>query len=315
MSDTTLATPPTGTAEPGAGGDGFQGPSGTKKSFGRWFRQTGFRHVVAFVALLFALFPVWWVIVGAFSTGGLSAQTIWPSEWSLDNFRTLMSDPGHPPYWSWYRNSMFIGVTTAVLTVFLSACAAFAFSRLRFKGRRPGMLALLLIQMFPSTLAVVAIFLIFVDVKKLFPAIGLNTQWSVILVYLGAALGVNTWLMKGFFDTIPMELDESAKVDGATHSQVFFKIILPLAAPVLAVIGLLSFIGTQADFLIADTLLVTPENKTLAAGLSRYVLAGYDSKWGPFAAGALLGAIPVVLLFMFLQRFIVGGLTAGAVKG
>jgi arabinogalactan oligomer/maltooligosaccharide transport system permease protein len=284
-----------------------------KQSFGRWFRSTGWRHLVAWLALAFALFPVWWVIGGAFSDSGLSTQKVIPDRWTLDNFRELFDQP----FWTWFRNSMVVGVMTALGTVLLCALAAFAFSRLRFRGRRPGLLSLLLIQMFPNTLAVVAIYLIFIDVDELFPGIGIGTIWSIILVYLGGALGVNTWLMKGFFDTLPIELDESAKVDGATHVQVFYKVILPLATPVLAVIGLLSFIITQAEFLIADTLSANQSSaQTLAAGLSRFVLGSqFDTRWGPFAAGALIGAVPVVVLFLFLQRFIVSGLTSGAVKG
>ncbi len=224
-----------------------------------------------------------------------------------------MTDPGHPPFWSWFRNSMFIGVTTSVLTVTMCALAAFAFSRLRFKGRRPGLLSLLLIQMFPNLLAVVALFLFMTRIKGLFPAIGLGSSWGLIFIYLGGALGVNTYLIKGFFDTIPYTLDEAAKIDGCTHFQIFYKIILPLAAPVLAVIGLLSFITTQAEFLVASVML-GEDNKTLAVGLSGYVRAGFDNRWGPFAAGSLIGAIPVVLLFLFLQRYIVSGLTSGAVK-
>jgi arabinogalactan oligomer / maltooligosaccharide transport system permease protein len=282
-----------------------------KRPFGVYFRQTGWRHLVAWAALAFALFPVTWVVSAAFSGGNLSSQQLIPDDPNLDNFRTLFEQP----YWQWFWNSMFIGVMTAVWTVFFCALGAFAFSRMRFKGRRGGMLALLLIQMFPNLLAVVALFLFMTRIKGLYPAIGLGTSWGLIFIYLGGALGVNTYLIKGYFDTVPQTLDEAAKIDGCTHAQVFFLIILPLARPVLAVIGLLSFIFTQAEFLIASVMLGQNEtSKTLAVGLSQYVRAGFDNRWGPFAAGSLIGAIPVVLLFMFLQRYIVSGLTSGAVK-
>ena len=284
--------------------------------FVRWVIDTGWRHAVALLTLAFALFPVLWVISGSFTDGNLSSQTLIPKNPTLDNYRKLLSDPGHPPYWTWFKNSMVVGVVTAVLTVALGAAAAFAFSRLRFKGRRSGLLGLLLVQMFPAMLAMTALYLMMQTIKNVYPLFGLGTTWGLILIYLAGALGVNTWLMKGFFDTIPIELDESAKMDGATHSQIYFKIILPLATPVLAVIGLLSFIGTQAEYLLASIMLRGNENKmTLAVGLNQYISQGFDSQWGPFAAGALIGAAPVVLLFLFLQRFIVSGLTAGAVKG
>lgn len=286
-----------------------------KRPLGAWFRDTGWRHIVAVFAVAFAMFPAVWVISAAFGDGNLSTQTLIPRNPTLDNFRALMTEAGHPPFWLWFRNSMVVGTVTATATVFLAACAAFAFSRLRFRGRRPGLLALLLIQMFPNLLAVTALFLFMTRVKTLFPGIGLGTIWGLILIYLGGALGVNTWLIKGFFDTIPHSLDEAAKIDGATHAQTFFIVILPLARPVLAVIALLSFITTQAEFLLASVILAqNEEQRTLAVGLSRYVLAGFDNRWGPFAAGSLIGAIPVVLLFLFLQRFIVSGLTSGAVK-
>ena len=308
------ATTPTRSAPAGSGT--FQGPSGTKRTTKGWFLDTGWRHIVALAVVVFALFPLIWVLSAAFSGGGLSSQNLIPDELTLDNYRELTSDPGHPAFWRWMLNSLFVGGTTAIATVFLCALAAYAFSRLRFKGRRPGMLFLLLVQMFPNLLAMVALFVFMTRVKGMFPSIGLGTVWGLIFIYLGGALCVNTWLMKGFFDTLPKELDESAKVDGATHAQIFFRIILPLAAPVLAVIGLLSFVTSQSEFVLADVIIGQNENsRTAAVGLSRYILAGFDNRWGPFAMGSLIVALPVVLLWLFLQRFVVSGLTAGAVKG
>ena len=201
----------------------------------------------------------------------------------------------------------------------LAASAAFAFSRLRFRGRRAGLLSLLLIQMFPASLAFVAIYIMVQSCVGL-QGLGAGSMATIVLFYLGGALGANAWLIKGFFDTIPRSLDESAKIDGATHAQIYWKIIFPLAAPVLAIIFLLSFISSQAEFLIASVILfgqdIASPSKTVATGLQG-LLAGdrYDLNWGPFAVGALIASIPVVLLFQFLQRFIVGGITAGAVKG
>ena len=183
-------------------------------------------------------------------------------------------------------------------------------------GRRVGLLSLLLIQMFPQFLAIVAIFLIFTTVTELWPAIGFNTPWGLILLYLGGALGVNTWLMKGFFDTVPRELDESATMDGAIHVQIFFRIILPLVAPILAVTALLSFIGTINEFLMANVFLT---DTGVQDPRGRHVRPDRrderNNNFGMFAAGTLLTAIPTVLVFQFLQRYIVSGLTAGAVKG
>src|SRR5262249_39843774 len=215
----------------------------------------------------------------------------------------------------WFFNSMLIAGLTALFTTVLGALAAYAFSRFRFKGRRMGMLSLLLIQMFPQFVAIAAIYLIIHNLGAVFPALGLDKLAAVIVVYLGGAMGVQAWLMKGFFDTIPTELDESAKVDGATPAQIFWGGVLPLAAPVLAVVALISLVFTLNEFVIASTILQTSKHLTLPVGMNSLVNNQYDKTWGPFAAGTLMAALPVAALFMFLQRWIVSGLTAGSVKG
>lgn len=284
----------------------------------RWLRDIGWRHLVGVVALIFALFPVWFVVLAAFSPrASLSGQRLWPEALTFKQYRSLVAEY---PFWRWFGNSLVISLVAAAGTVLLASAAAFAFSRLRFHGRRVGLLSLLLIQMFPASLAFVAIFIMVLRLPNAFNGLGPNSVATIILFYLGGALGSNAWLIKGFFDTIPRSLDESATIDGATHSQIFWRIIMPLAMPVLAIIFLLSFISSQAEFLVASVVLQSPDkaspSKTVAVGLQG-LLAGdrYDLNWGPFAIGSLLAAIPVVLLFQFLQRFIVGGITAGAVKG
>jgi arabinogalactan oligomer/maltooligosaccharide transport system permease protein len=202
------------------------------------------------------------------------------------------------------------------VSTFFSALAAYAFSRFRFRGRRAGLTSLLLIQMFPQFLAFIALFLLLNSFSDVFERIGLGTRLGLALVYLGGALGVNTWLIKGFFDTVPSDLDEAAKIDGASHAQTFFRIILPLVTPILVIVGLLSYVAFTNELLLALILLGDePSNQTLAVGLYGFVSEQFSKNWGVFAAGAVLGAIPLILLFQFLQRYIVGGLTAGATKG
>ena len=210
---------------------------------------------------------------------------------------------------------MIIAGATALFSTMLGALAAYAFSRFRFRGRRMGMVALLLIQMFPQIVAVAAIYLLVLNVGRIFHPIGLNTLLAVIVVYLGGAMGVQTWLMKGFFDTIPKELDESARVDGATAAQIFWGVILPLAAPVLVVVALISFVFTLNEFVLASALLQTNDHFTLPVGMQGFISQQYGQRWGPFAAGSLMALVPVVVLFLVLQKWIVNGLTAGAVKG
>jgi arabinogalactan oligomer/maltooligosaccharide transport system permease protein len=286
-----------------------------KRGWRRELRDTWWRHVIGLIAVFFSLFPIAYVASGAFSAvPSISAAKLIPDKLTLHNFGILFHDPS-TNYARWYANTMIIAAVTAIFTVLLGALAAYAFSRFRFKGRRMGLLSLLLIQMFPQLLLIVALYLIILHTGKVFGFLGLNTLTALIVVYLGGAMGVNTWLLKGFFDTIPAELDESARVDGATPAQVFWGVVLPLATPVLAVIALFSFIGVINEFVIASVILQNNEKFTLALGLRSFIDQQYSEHWGPFAAGVLLAAPPVVLLFLFLQRFIVSGLTGGAVKG
>ncbi len=276
-------------------------------------RAEAWRYAVAVVAVLVSLGPIAFVVSAALNPlGTLSSSTLVPDRLSAENFVTLLRDTAFP---RWFLNTVLVAGVSAFGAVFVSSLAAYAFSRFRFAGRRPGLMFLLLVQMFPQFLAVVTIYIMFTEVTELYPAIGFNTWWGLTLLYLGGALGVNTWLMKGFFDTVPTDLDESAKMDGASHAQTFFTIILPLVTPVLAVVGLLSFIATVNEFLIANIFLTQSGTKTLAVGLYGLVAAERDNNFGVFCAGTLLTAVPTVTLFYGLQRYIVGGLTAGAVKG
>jgi arabinogalactan oligomer/maltooligosaccharide transport system permease protein len=288
------------------------------------FRGDWWRHAVALIAVGVALFPVAYVASAAFNADqSLGGASLIPREVTLDNFREILSpDPAKSQlqsstsnYVRWLGNSLSIALLVAVLNVLLGALAAYAFSRFRFRGRRLGLLFLLLIQMFPQLLALVAIYLILLRTGDVFPFMGLDTKTGLVLVYLGGVMGINTWLLKGFFDTIPTELDESARVDGATPSQVFWGVVLPLALPILSVIAILSFVGTFNEYVLASTILQSNDNFTLPVGLRGYIDKQYAEHWGPFAAGVLMAGVPIMIIFMSLQRFIVSGLTQGSVKG
>jgi len=279
-----------------------------------WFRDTGWRHLIGLVMLVFSAFPLLYVLSASLNPTGtlVGSNTLFRSI-DFRNYVELFQLP-QQPYAAWFINTMVIGLVAAAGTVFLGALAAYAFSRLRFRGRRVGLLTLLLVQMFPQLLGVVAIFLLLSGIGEVFPQIGIGTQAGLILVYLGGALGVNTYLMYGFFNTVPVSIDEAAKIDGASHARIFFTIILRLVAPILAVVGLLSFIGTTSEFVIASIVLTDPQTQTLAVGLYQFVSQETSSNWTLFSAGAVLAAIPVMALFLYLQKYIIGGLTAGSVK-
>ncbi len=288
--------------------------SGRAFSFKRWFSRTGWRHLVGIVMVIFSAFPLLYVLSSSLNPRGtLTGSNSLFSRVGFESYARILSTP-ETPFAQWFGNTILIAGTTSILTVFLGALAAYSFSRMRFTGRRVGLLTLVLVQMFPQLLAVVAIFLVMSTISDIFPAIGLNTQVGLIMVYLGGALGVNTYLMYGFFNTIPASIDEAAKIDGAGHARIFFTIILRLVAPILAVVGLLSFIATTNDFVVASVLLIDPEKQTLAVGLYKLVSNPNYADWSAFSAGAVLAALPVMALFLYLQKYIVGGLTAGSDK-
>ncbi|BAS27007.1 maltose ABC transporter permease MalG [Limnochorda pilosa] len=272
------------------------------------------RNGLTWLAIAFALGPILWVFSASFSPANtIVGQPLIPTQLSLEHYRALFSDPRHP-FHLWMWNSVKVAVIAAVLTVALTALGAYAFSRFRFQGRRGGLFTLILIQMFPQMLAMVAIYLLLLEIGRYLPWLGLNTHLGLIMVYLGGAMGVNTWLMKGYFDTIPRSLEESAMMDGASHLQAFVHIILPLVRPILTVVFMLSLIGQYSEYILARVLLQSTDRFTLPVGMQLFIFNQYDSRWGIFAAGAILGAIPIVIIFLLVQSQLVSGLTSGAVK-
>ena len=281
----------------------------------KWIQQDLWRHAVGLLVSFFALFPIYLVFLSALSpSGSLQVTSFIPHTLSLNNFHLLFTSP-KIPYLVWMKNSIVISGFVAVTSVIIGAASAFAFSRLRFRGKRQGLQLLLLVQMFPAILALSAVYVIMSRVYSFAPHIGLGTQPGLLLVYLGGAMGVNIWLLKGFVDSIPIELDEAAKVDGASAVQTYWLIFVPLATPVLAVVSLLSFIGTFNEFILARLFLVDMQSRTIAVGLQGFISGQYAQNWGPFAAGSIIASIPIVAIFLSLQKYIISGLTAGSVKG
>ena len=273
------------------------------------------RLVIAVILIIFSVFPILWVISASINpTGSLATQSLIPKNPGLGNYHTLLTS-GEFPFWKWFGNSLKIASITAILSLAITTIAAYAFSRFRFRGRQLMLKMILLIQVFPALLALVATFLMISQIGDVIPFLGLNTHASLILVYLGGAMGINIWLMKGFLDTIPREIDESAMVEGATDWQIFTKLILPLLRPILIVIGITNYIGIYSEFVLARVLLKSNDQYTLMVGLQIFAGAQFDQRWGVFAAGALIGALPIMIIYLLLQDQIVGGLTTGAVKG
>lgn len=273
------------------------------------------RMLIALVMIFFALFPALWAISASLDpTGSLASQQLIPDNASLVNYKSLFNNPSLP-YATWMWNSLKVSISVTLLSVMITTTTAFAFSRFRFYGRSTLLKTILLIQVFPAILAMVAVFALIQQLGSYIPFLGLNTLTGLGFIYLGGAMGINIWLMKGFFDTVPMDIDESAMVDGATHWQTFWMLIFPLVRPVVIVVGLLTFIGVYGEFLLANILLKSSSNFTVMVGLFQLQSNQFSTNWGVFTAGSVLAAVPIVILYLLLQDFIVGGLTAGSVKG
>ncbi|MED4455383.1 sugar ABC transporter permease [Metabacillus fastidiosus] len=266
-------------------------------------------YLVIFVMFVIILYPVLWIIGSSFNPGqSLSGSSIIPENATLKHYQFLF-DLEKSNYLYWYWNSLKVSFLTMALTVIMVSLTAYTFSRYRFIGRKNGLLAFLILQMVPNFAALIAIF-----VLALLTGL-LDTHLGLILVYVGGQIPINTWLMKGYLDTIPKELDESAKIDGAGHLRIFLQIIMPLAKPIIAVVALFSFIAPFADFIIANILLRSEKNFTLAVGLYNMVAKQFGAEFTKFAAGSVLIAIPIAILFLSFQRYFVSGLTAGGTKG
>lgn len=279
-------------------------------------------HLFLVTFTVLTVYPILWV--GAIAFSGEQSLAIaqvpadpsvldrlrtvvpWPQQLSWSNFVSVLADQ---PFARWVFNSAVVAAATTVVGVFLATTAGYAFSRFRFPGQRAGLMAFLVSQMFPGTLMLIPLYIIVVQWLEL------GSTWiGLILVYATTAIPFCVWMLKGYFDTIPKELEESARIDGASTGQIFTRIILPLAKPAVAVTALFSFMTGWNEFILAATLMDRELMYTAPVGL-RFFVGGFSQQWGYFAAGSILVSIPVVLLFFVLQKYLVSGLTAGAVKG
>ena len=280
-----------------------------------WVKEYGWRHFIALLFVTFAVYPILFVATNSIADfANLTNSKLIPDGLTLKHYKLLSSDP-LVPYFKWLYNTYKVALIAAFFNVFLGTLAAYAFSRLQFKGRRASLLTLVIVQMFPSFLAFVAIYLLFFQISDIAPFMGLGTHIGLILVYLGGSIGFNSWLIKGFMDTISPSLDEAAKVDGATDFQIFRRIIAPLSRPILVVIFVITFIGIYSDFILAAIFLKDKNLWTVAVGINTVFIDDFNADWGVIAASSVIAATPIAVLFIFFQKQITGGLTAGSVKG
>jgi arabinogalactan oligomer/maltooligosaccharide transport system permease protein len=277
-----------------------------------WAAQLGRQAILALAAMV-VLYPVLWVVKMALSPDGALGVGInpIPTEFTLRNFATLLNRRdalGQLVFPAQVANSVIVAGATTLVGVAVSTTAAYGFSRFRFPGREEGLRALLVTQMFPGVVMAIPLYLL-MDWLHL-----LNSLTGLVVVYSTTSVPFSVWMLKGYFDTIPREIEEAAIVDGASQWMVFSRIVLPLATPAIVVTALFSFMTAWNEFILAATFLSGERRMTLPVVLNSYVDAN-NTDWPPFAAGAILVSLPVMALFFLLQKHLVGGLTAGGVKG
>lgn len=253
------------------------------------------------------IYPLLITVTSAFKAGNLLAFRLdFTSEWTLNNFRRLFNET---LYLTWYKNTLIVAISVMIIQVTIVTLAGYTYSRYRFTGRKQSLMFFLIIQMVPTMAALTAFYVMALLSK------GLDQFWFLTLIYIGGGIPMNTWLMKGYFDTVPIDLDESAKLDGAGHFRIFAQIVTPLVRPMIAVQALWAFMGPFGDFMLARFLLRSPEKITVAVGLQTFINDSRNQRVALFAAGAILISLPIAILFFFLQKNFVSGLTAGGTKG
>lgn len=273
-----------------------------------------FRLLLTYSLLVFMtaviIYPLLWTVGASFNPGNsLVSTSIIPANPTLDHYRELFAGKESLQYGQWYINSLKISIFTMIGSIISVSFTAYAFSRFRFKGRRNALVLFMLLQMIPQFSALVALFVLAQMLGMM------NSHWLLILLYIGGLIPMNTYLMKGYMDSIPIDLDESAKIDGASNTRIFLQIIMPLSKPMIAVVAMNGFTGPLGDFVLSSTILRTPESYTLPIGLYNLVNEVMGASYTTFAAGAILISIPVAVIFIMLQKNFVSGLTAGGTKG
>lgn len=263
-------------------------------------------RIVIWIAIAMSLFPEVWIVMSSFSAGdSFFLSSLFPKKISLEHYTMLFRDTD---FVVWMLNSLKFCFIVAIIQLVLTSLAAYAFSRIRFTGRKYGLMSLLVLQVFPNSMAVAGYYILIYK-------FGLVDSGIALIFVLAGGSAYNIWLLKSYIDGLPKELDEAAMVDGATQFKVFCKIIIPLARPQLAVIFLFSFIATYSEYVITSIFLQTPGNMTLALGLQTFISDQFAAHWTLFSAAAVISSLPILIIFMFLQRFIQSGLVAGGVKG
>ncbi|NGZ18112.1 sugar ABC transporter permease [Vibrio aestuarianus] len=267
---------------------------------------TGLIYLFLFTNAALVLGPVLWTVLASFKPGSnMFSSSFSGWDFSLKHYVALFQDT---PYLQWYLNTFALATANMIISLVVVTMTAYVFSRYRFKGKRNVLMGVLVLQMFPAFLSMTAIYILLSKLNMI------DTYAGLLFVYVAGSLPFMTWLVKGYFDAIPTSLDEAAKIDGAGHMTIFIEIILPLAKPILVFVALVSFTGPWMDFILPTLILRSEEKMTLAIGIFSWITSNSAENFTLFAAGSLLVAVPITLLFVATQKHITTGLVSGAVK-
>lgn len=263
-------------------------------------------YIILIIFSVAVIYPVIWIVGSSFNEGtSLATSRAIPKNFTLDNYIRLFQKT---KYKTWYFNTLKIAVVNMIASVFLSGTMGYVFARLKFAGKKFGLMSILILQMFPTFMGMIAIYVLFLNFGLL------DHPLALVLIYAVGQIPYNTWLIKGYLNNIPKSLDEAAYVDGATKFQTFTRIILPIMSPILTFVAITQFMAPWFDFILPNYLISSDEKRTLAVGLYRLINGQQNNNFTMFAAGSVLVAAPITILYIFLQKFLVEGLTAGANK-
>jgi len=273
----------------------------------------GVKYLIAVVLIVFAVVPFLWIIATSFNAAkSLLGASIIPNVLTFNNYLDLLTNE-NLTFGRWMMNSFKIASIAVTIIVSLTCLSAYALSRFRFSGKRGVLMGIMILNIFPGILAMVAIYVLMQQIGYYFPPLGLNTHGGLICVYVAGSMSINVLMVKSYIDSISIELDESAIIEGASHFQVFWEIIFPVIRPMVVTVAILAFMTTYGDFIIAN-LLLKGNDVTVMVGVFQFTQERFDTNWGIVTAATILAALPALVLFFISQRFIITGMTMGAVK-
>jgi len=272
------------------------------------------KYIIALALIAFAVIPFFWIVSTSFNPArSLLGAHLIPSAFTINNYTDLLGNT-NLFFSKWMFNSFKVSAISVSIIVLLTCTSAYALSRFRFEGKQGVMMGIMILNIFPGMLAMIAIFIMLQQIGNYFPFVGLNTHGGLILIYVAGSMSINVLMVKSYIDSISFELDESALIEGATYAQVFWKIIFPVIKPMVITVAILAFMSTYGDFIIANLLLKGNDKVTVMVGIFQFTQQRFDTNWGIVTAGTVVAAIPVMVLFFAAQKYIIGGVMMGAMK-